>query len=184
MWQGTKTNLYHNHAECKYVRFPCDRIDSFGNLWRSPHRSVLIGLHRRVDSANDRSELKIRQTSVTVMIDENVGLAKGYRRGSERLEGNAHPFQVSVCDAVCVKILKAFGYVQQLGRMTLSVGNESTGQTDQANPLRIWVFLDEFHQSSARHPFRNDLERICCDANERDDVRVPQSFPNHGLFAE
>ena len=107
-----KTNLYHNHAECKYVRFPCDRINSFGNLWRSPRRSVLIGLHRRVDSANDRSELKIRQTSVTVMIDENVGLAKGYRRGSERLEGNAHPFQVSVCDAVCVKILKAFGHVQ------------------------------------------------------------------------
>ena len=47
------------------------------------------------------------------------------------------------------------------------------GKTHQVNPLRAWVFLDEHHQSSVRHPFRDDLQRICCNADERDDVRVP-----------
>jgi len=89
-----------------------------------------------------------------------------------------------MCGEVCMKILKAFGYVQQLGRMKLSAEYDYRERTDQVNPLRIWVFLDEFHQSSARHPFRDDLQRFCCDAYERDDVRVPQSFPDNGLFAE
>jgi len=34
---------------------------------------------------------------------------------------NTYPFQVSVCDVICVKIVKTLGYVQQLGRITLLV---------------------------------------------------------------
>jgi len=110
---------------------------------------------------------------VAVVIDENIGLARGYRCGSKRLGENAYPFQVSVCDAVCVKILKAFGYVQQLGRITLSIKCDSQEKAHQVDPLRTWVFLDELYQSSVRHPLRDDLQRVCCDANERDDVRMP-----------
>ena len=72
MWQNTRTNLYHDHAECKYIRFPSDRISSLVNLWRGPRRSVFIGLRCRVHSTKDRSELEIRQTSMTVVIDENI----------------------------------------------------------------------------------------------------------------
>ena len=74
-----RTNLYHNHAECKYVRFRCDRIGSLQNLWRGPCCSISGLLRYGVRSPNDRSKLEIRQTSVTVVIDENAGLAKGYR---------------------------------------------------------------------------------------------------------
>ena len=45
-------------------------------------------------------------------------------------------------------------------------------RTHQADPFRTWVFLDELHQSSARHPLRDDLQRICRNTDERDDVRV------------
>ena len=73
------TNLYHNHAESKHVRLACDRIGSFENLWRGPCRSVFTGLRYGIHSMNHRSGLEIRQTSVAVAIDENIGLSKGYR---------------------------------------------------------------------------------------------------------
>ena len=63
---------------------------------------------------DDRSELETRQTSMAVVIDENIGLADGYQRGPKLLEEDAYPFQVSVCGVICVKITKAFGYIQQL----------------------------------------------------------------------
>ena len=47
------------------------------------------------------------------------------------------------------------------------------GKTHQTDPLHTWVFLEELYQSSVRHPLRDNLERVRCDADERDDVRVP-----------
>ena len=73
---------------------------------------------------------------------------------------------------VCVKIAKTFGYIQQLGRITLSVKCDYR-KTHEVDPLRTRVFLDELHQSSVWHPLRNDLQRVCGNADERDDVRVP-----------
>ena len=46
-------------------------------------------------------------------------------------------------------------------------------ETHQADPLRTWIFLYELHQSSIGHPLRNDLQRICGNADERDNVWVP-----------
>ena len=73
-----RTNLYHDHAESKHVRFTCDCIGTPEDLWRGPRRSISIHLCRRVHSVNNRGELEIRQTSVAAMIDENAELAKGY----------------------------------------------------------------------------------------------------------
>ena len=69
-----RTNLYYNHAESKYIRFSCDRIGSLQNLWRGPRHSISVLLPYGVRSTNNRSKLEIRQTSVTVVIDENAGL--------------------------------------------------------------------------------------------------------------
>jgi len=69
-----RTNLYHNHAESKYVRFSCDRLCSLQNLWRGPRRSIFVLLRYRTRSAGNRSNLETRQTSVTALIDENAGL--------------------------------------------------------------------------------------------------------------
>ena len=71
-----RTNLYHNHTECKHIRFLCDRTGFLENLWRGMI-GAFIGLRRGGGSANDRGELEIHQTSVTVVIDENIGLVKG-----------------------------------------------------------------------------------------------------------
>jgi len=109
---------------------------------------------------------------MTVVIDENIRLAEGYRRGPGRFEGNAHPFQVSVCDAICVKILEAFGYIQQLGRGRIICQVRLQGKTHQADPLHTWVVLEKLQQSSIWHPLRDNFQTVCCDANERDDVRV------------
>ena len=70
-----RTNLYHNHAESKYVRFSCNRISSLKNLRCSPCRDISVLQCYGVRSANNRTELEIRQTSVAVVIDENAGLA-------------------------------------------------------------------------------------------------------------
>jgi len=58
------------------------------------------------------------------------------------------------------------------------------GKTHQTDPVHTWVLLNELHQGSVRHPLRDDLQRVCCDADERDDVRVPQPFPGDSLFEE
>ena len=50
-----------------------------------------------------------------------------------------------MCDVVCVKIAKAFGYIQQLGRIMLSVKCDYRGGTHEVDPLRTWIFLDELH---------------------------------------
>ena len=47
------------------------------------------------------------------------------------------------------------------------------GKTHQADPVRIWVFRDELYQIFVRHPLINYLQRVFCDADERDDIRVP-----------
>ena len=77
---AARTNLYHDHAKCKHIRFPCEYcIGSLENFWRSPRHGVFTGLCCQVHSASDRSELEIRQTSMTTAIDENIGLAMGYQ---------------------------------------------------------------------------------------------------------
>ena len=74
MWQGTGTDLYYDHADSEHVRFSCDRTSSLENLWCGPCR-----LHRSIYSANGRGKFKIRQTSVAIVIDKNIGLAEGCR---------------------------------------------------------------------------------------------------------
>jgi len=46
------------------------------------------------------------------------------------------------------------------------------GRTCQADPIHTWILRDELHQSSVWHPLPDDLQMICRDADERDDVRV------------
>ena len=60
-----------------------DSIRSLENLWCSPCCSVFIDVRCGAHSTNDRSELEIRQTSVAVVINENIRLSKGYRRGAK-----------------------------------------------------------------------------------------------------
>ena len=69
-----RTNLYHNHAESKYVHFSCDLLGSLQNLWRGPRRSILVLLRYGTRAAGNRGNLETRQTSVTALIDENAGL--------------------------------------------------------------------------------------------------------------
>ena len=42
------------------------------------------------------------------------------------------------------------------------------------------MFLEVLRQVSTRHPLRNNLERIHRHANERDYVRVTESFQRNG----
>jgi len=109
---GVTTNLYHNHAESKYVRFSCGCISSLENLWRGPRRSISVLLCHGVHSASNRGEFEIRQTSVTVVIDENAGLAKGYQRDQKLPKENTCPIQVSVYGVVHVKMVETFGDIQ------------------------------------------------------------------------
>ena len=46
------------------------------------------------------------------------------------------------------------------------------GRTHQADPIRTWISCDELHEISVRHPLPDDLQRICRDADERDNARV------------
>ena len=78
-----------------------------------------------------------------------------------------------MCGVVYVKVVKAFGYVQQLGRNHVIGQVRLQGRTHQADPIRARVFLNELHQSSVWHPPRDDLQRICRNTDERDDIRVP-----------
>ena len=78
--QGAGTNLYYNHSKIKHVRFPCSCVHSLENLWRVPSSGIFISLGCGVHCTIDRSELEIRQTSVAIAVDENIGLADGYQR--------------------------------------------------------------------------------------------------------
>ena len=46
------------------------------------------------------------------------------------------------------------------------------GRTHQADQIRTCILRDELHQSSVWHPLPDNLQRVYCDADERDDVRV------------
>ena len=59
---------------------PCDFISPLENLWRGQRHSIYVLLHYVVRSANNRSKPETRQTSVTLVIDEDAELTKGYRR--------------------------------------------------------------------------------------------------------
>ena len=48
--------------------------------------------------------------------------------------------------------------------------NVNGRDTDEVNPVCVWMFSDVIGQVSTRHPFRNELERGCSDSEERHDV--------------
>ena len=73
------TNRYHNHTESKYIRLARDCINPFEDLWRDARHSIPVFPSRGVNPANDQGELKIRQASATVVINENIGLPNDYR---------------------------------------------------------------------------------------------------------
>ena len=89
--QGKRTDLYDNHAEREHIRFPCDRISSVGNLWRSPRGSIFIG--HGVHSTNNGRELNI-QTSVTVVANENIGLVKIIDEAQNSWKKKPTPFKL------------------------------------------------------------------------------------------
>ena len=73
------------------------------------------------------------------------------------LNETAYPSQVSVCDVVCVKIVKAFSYVYQLGRITLPVKcNCREGLTKL-----IRLASGFFSTNSIRLPFGIHSETTC-----------------------
>ena len=71
---GVTTNLYHNHAESKYISSSCDFINSFENLWRDPCPDISVPQSCGARPMNNRRKLEIRQTGVTVVIDEDAAL--------------------------------------------------------------------------------------------------------------
>ena len=60
---------------------------------------------------NSRSKLEIRQASVTVEINENAGLVKGYQCGPKGPKENTCPFQISMYGVVLVKVVETFGNI-------------------------------------------------------------------------
>ena len=58
------------------------------------------------------------------------------------------------------------------------------GKTHQADPIHAWVFFDELRESSVRHPFRDYLQRVRCNADKRNDIWMPQVSPQNGALEE
>ena len=58
------------------------------------------------------------------------------------------------------------------------------GKTHQADPIRTWIFPHVLRQISVGHPLRHNLQRFHRNANEGDDIRVPQPFPYNDLFED
>ena len=178
------TNLYHNHSESKYVRFPCDHIGTLQDLWRGPCRSISVLLCCEVRSQSNRGKLKPRQTSMAAAIDKNAGLVTGSfvrPRMNQRKHLPHLSFRVWCCsreDSQDPRLRPRAWEDHVIGQVRL------LGKTHQADPVRTWVFLNELYQSSIRYPLRDNLQRICCNADERDDVWVPQPFPDDGLFVK
>ena len=85
------TDLHYNHSETKDVRFLCDRASSLQNLWRSPCHRISSFLSCGAHSANNRTKFEIGQTSVTIVTDEDGGLAEGYRWGLNGPNENIYP---------------------------------------------------------------------------------------------
>ena len=94
---------------------------------------------------------------MTVVIDENIILVKGHRWGPERFEGNSYSFQASVCDIVCVKVVKAFGHVQQLERITFSAKYDYQGRLTRLIRFAPGFFL----KNSSKVPFGIHFKTIC-----------------------
>jgi len=123
MWGCTNTNLYRDHAKSENICLRCCFIASLENLWRGPCRSVSpYWRHKnRIQPANKRSKSEIRQTGMTVVVDDNVGLAKCCQYGLKRHREVTCPFQVTVYCTVCVKVVETLRHIQQLGGITSSV---------------------------------------------------------------
>ena len=52
------------------------------------------------------------------------------------------------------------------------LSNVNGRETDEVDPVGVWMFSDVLGQFSIRHPFRDELERGCSDTMKRDDVLV------------
>ena len=119
---------------------------------------MLVCLRCRADSADNRGKLKIRQTSVAIVTDENAGLTRGYPARQKQPKENTYPIQVPVYYGVVhVKIIEAFRYVQQLGRITLSV--KCGSRRGLTRPIRVTTgFL---LTNSIRVPFGIHSEMTC-----------------------
>ena len=107
-----RTNLYHDHAERKYIQLSCDRIGSLKDLWRGPCHSISVLPHSGVRSAKNRGKLEIRQTSVTIVINENARLVTRVIDEAEITQRKTYPIQGSMYDMVRVKIVETFGHIQ------------------------------------------------------------------------
>ena len=64
------------------------------------------------------------------------------------------------------------------------VSNAIGRDTNEVNPVCVWMFPDVVRQVSAMDPFGNQLERSRSDPKERNDVLVFRTFPNYGLLVE
>jgi len=73
----SRTDLYHNHAKGECICFSRDRIGPLDDLWCGPPCGISLRLSCMdgADSVGDRGKSKIRQTSVAVVVNENVWLA-------------------------------------------------------------------------------------------------------------
>ena len=123
---------------------------------------------------------------MAIAIDEDVALLpEGRRGGLQQLKEETYPFQVSVDGPVRVKIAETLGNIQQLGKMMLSAPVKCRRKgTHKADPVRVWIPLHKVHQSSVRHPLRDDLQRIRRDPDGGDDIWVLKLFPHNCLFDE
>ena len=152
-----RTDLYHSHSKTKDIRFPCDRTTSHHNLRRGPCGNAFVFLTCGFHSANNREKLKIGQTSVVIVTNENSGLAKGYRWGPNRSNENTYPIQAPVYDVIRVKIVETFGYIQYLDRVRLPVKCDAKKRL-----TRLIRFAPGFFSTnSVRVPFGIHSETIC-----------------------
>ena len=52
----------------------------------------------------------------------------------------------------------------------------------QTNPVCIWIFVDIFRQDSIRHPLRDKLQGNLRNADESNNIWMPQPFPHDRLI--
>ena len=94
----TRTNLHHDHTKSENVCCWCGFISFLENLRRGPRLSISLYLRyeNRVHPTNNRGKPEIRQTGLAVVVNENVGLARGCQSSLKRHGKITYPFQVSV----------------------------------------------------------------------------------------
>ena len=74
---------------------------------------------------NDRGKPEIRQTSVAVMVDEDVGLVWGQRFHFMRPRTSTCPFQIPMYRMAHMQVTETLRHIQQLRMASVSVKSES-----------------------------------------------------------